>query len=513
MNKILNFCKKVIAVVGSVAFAILSYYSFRYTSLKQYNSTLFESRDALLPHLLTLAVILAAAWGLYHVRHKISAKVVHVLAVLLSGLVFFLCIALYRSAEFQPIVDQGHVFINAAAIADQEVGHIIEPEYYILYSFQIGLTELMALPMKLTGNSTVGLLEIIQSLFTGMTVYAGFRITRELFHRTTTEIVYLLLAVLCLPQYLYAMFIYGESLGICATMYACFFFLRANREGISAKRSLWYYAAVLLCMDVAYLARGAMMIACIAMLILQIMFCLKDKKYYRILPVLVIFPVLIMTGKGMTVLAESQAQTDYGDGCPKIMWVAMGLQENEGDPQFPGTYNGFNADTYQACNYDATATAETGREAIGQILGEWFRSPGKMLDFFRRKTIYQWNDPTYDAFFSTYYMTNQKEWVDRVYFDDTVHSRVVQFMNIYQLLVYLMLLVYFLELLTGKSETETLLPVLILTGGFLFSLIWEGRSRYVYPYLVLALPCAAQGVHYAEQGMEKILHKCWKKRK
>ena len=72
-------------------------------------------------------------------------------------------------------------------------------------------------------------------------------------------------------------------------------------------------------MDAAYLACGAMMIACIAMLILQVMFCLKDKKYYRILTILLLFPVLIMTGKGMTALAERQAQTDYGDGCPKIM--------------------------------------------------------------------------------------------------------------------------------------------------------------------------------------------------
>lgn len=404
MNKILDFCKKVIAAVGSVAFVILSYYSFCYTSLKQYNNTLFESRDNLLLHVLTVGVIVGISGGLYHVRHKISAKAVHVLAAVFSGLVFFLCIFLYTSAEFQPIVDQGHVFINAAAIADREVGHIIEPEYYILYSFQIGLTELMALPMKLTGNMTVGLLEIIQSLFTGMSVYAGFRITRELFHKTNTEIVYLLLAVLCLPQYLYAMFIYGESLGICATMYACLFFLQANREGISIKRSLCYYAVILLCMDAAYLARGAMMIVCIAMLILQVMFCLKNQKYYRILPVLILFPVLIMTGKGMTALAEKQAQTDYGDGCPKIMWVAMGLQENEEFPQFPGTYNGFNADTYKANDYDAKATAEMGRDAIGQTVEEWSRDPGKMLDFFRRKVIYQWNDPTYDAFFSTYYM-------------------------------------------------------------------------------------------------------------
>lgn len=513
MNKILIFCEKIIAVVGCLIFAVLSYYSFRYTLLKQYNSTMLETRDNLPVHFLAVAVMLVISCVLYRISHKISAKAVHVMAVLLSGLVFFACIAIYMSAEFLPIVDQGHVYMNAVAIADKEVGHIIEPEYYILYSFQIGLTELMALAMKLTGNTTVGLLEIIQSLFSGMATYAGFRITRELFHRTNIEVIYLLLAILFLPQYLYAMFIYGESLGICATMYACLFFLLANRKKMSILRSVWYYAAMILCMDAAYLARGAMMIACIAMLILQIMFCLKQKKYYRLLPVLMLFPVLIMTGKGMTALAERQSQFDYGDGCPKIMWVAMGLQENEGDPQCPGTYNGFNADTYSACDYDAKATAEIGKDEIRKILGEWGRNPGKMLNFFKRKMVYQWNDPSYDAFFSTYYMENQKEWLDRVYFDDAVHSRVVQFMNNYQFLVYLMLLMYFLKNLSGKNEIEALLPVLILIGGFLFSLIWEGRSRYVYPYIVIALPCAAAGIHYTEQWIERILYNCGKKRR
>lgn len=84
-------------------------------------------------------------------------------------------------------------------------------------------------------------------------------------------------------------------------------------------------------------------------------------------------------------------------------------------------------------------------------------------------------------------------------------------MDNYQFLIYLMLLVYFLKLLTGKDEIGTLLPVLILVGGFLFSLIWEGRSRYVYPYLVIALPCVAEGVYYAEQGIEKVLYKLRKK--
>ena len=35
------------------------------------------------------------------------------------------------------------------------------------------------------------------------------------------------------------------------------------------------------------------------------------------------------------------------------------------------------------------------------------------------------------------------------------------------------------------------------TGGFLFSLIWEAKGRYVFPFFVMLIPVAAAGLKIA----------------
>ena len=35
------------------------------------------------------------------------------------------------------------------------------------------------------------------------------------------------------------------------------------------------------------------------------------------------------------------------------------------------------------------------------------------------------------------------------------------------------------------------IPVLFFVGGFLFHLVWEGKSQYIYPYLFVLIPCCS----------------------
>lgn len=42
---------------------------------------------------------------------------------------------------------------------------------------------------------------------------------------------------------------------------------------------------------------------------------------------------------------------------------------------------------------------------------------------------------------------------------------------------------------------EQLLPALAIFGGFLFQLVWEGKSQYILQYFMLALPYGAAGLN------------------
>lgn len=57
------------------------------------------------------------------------------------------------------------------------------------------------------------------------------------------------------------------------------------------------------------------------------------------------------------------------------------------------------------------------------------------------------------------------------------------------------------SLIKKKRLEDYLIPV-VLVGGFLFSLLWEAKPRYVYPYFVILLPYATVGIAYLAYGIK-----------
>ena len=86
-------------------------------------------------------------------------------------------------------------------------------------------------------------------------------------------------------------------------------------------------------------------------------------------------------------------------------------------------------------------------------------------------------------------------------------------MNRYQAMIYLAVLGYFVMIFTGKLRGVQILPGIILLGGFFFTMIWEAKSRYVYPYIVMILPCAAYSVVYYVGWFQTLLMKQVAKRR
>ena len=69
-------------------------------------------------------------------------------------------------------------------------------------------------------------------------------------------------------------------------------------------------------------------------------------------------------------------------------------------------------------------------------------------------------------------------------------------MKEYQFLIYCGVLIYLIfELFDTKnvSPIEDYIGIVTILGGFLFSIIWEAKARYMFPYFVLMLPYAMLG--------------------
>ena len=58
--------------------------------------------------------------------------------------------------------------------------------------------------------------------------------------------------------------------------------------------------------------------------------------------------------------------------------------------------------------------------------------------------------------------------------------------------IYVAVLLFILR--NKNISNEQILPILIFLGGFLFHIFWEGKSRYVMPYVVMLIPIASIGI-------------------
>ena len=68
----------------------------------------------------------------------------------------------------------------------------------------------------------------------------------------------------------------------------------------------------------------------------------------------------------------------------------------------------------------------------------------------------------------------------------------VMYDKIIVMFIYVAVLLFILR--NKNISNEQILPILIFLGGFLFHIFWEGKSRYVMPYVVMLIPIASIGI-------------------
>ena len=74
-------------------------------------------------------------------------------------------------------------------------------------------------------------------------------------------------------------------------------------------------------------------------------------------------------------------------------------------------------------------------------------------------------------------------------------------MKAHQMFVYAMALCFLCFKRDGRIAPLSLLIGIL--GGFLFTLMWEAKTRYVFPYMIMLLPYAAVGFSCLAERLDK----------
>lgn len=492
-EKLISFCVMMIALLVLLFMSYLFPCSlFRTTGMSTgagKGEIVTFNYDNFFLNLITLSVSCGCVYLVYKLGSGISLKtclVVLSVWVLCFGLLFV------ASAKLQPTEDSYIVtfFARQAAKGDYSYYH----EYFEFFPYQLGYVLYAELFFRLfnilmpgvpTGFSSLAL-QGMNVVFVLMAYISIVNAVGIIFRSETVQKLTALLLAACLPPLFMSTFMYGNVPALAFSCAASWMFISFIRDGCPVNGIL---CAVFL--SVAVLLKLNSMIFFVAIIILWLLSLIKKptltSSVLLIVTVLMVLAVKPMPQK----FYEARCEHEFGSGIPLTGWLAMGLHEGQ---SCSGWYDtDFTTNAFTHAGKDPDAASEIALEGIKSRLDYFMDEPVEALRFFGRKFLSQWNEPSYQSIWTNKVRTHYSE-PSAMYnfFCNRVESAVMTAMKLYQQMVFFGFTLGLVGLLFRRDIPASLFPLVIL-GGMLYHLLFEGKSQYVMSYFVLMVPIAAYG--------------------
>lgn len=486
-----------------------------------------------------------------HFYDKFGRKFRRGLLIFTLGFIFCLGVLLILFGRTVPAADAMSVY-NAALEWIQGNLDVIHPtvSYLSYYPQQIGLMAFLELFLRiwnLTGISAPAwhFIKLIYVCLLCAAVLFQYLSLKYLWREHWEEIscCYLLLVCCNLPMIMYSSFVYGEIPSFAALSVGLYLLLRLlsgitfpgrasdiSCKGMSVKpfaseassetilspklhctRSAFFTGTgSILFLALSVMLRKNSLIPIIAVLLVLLFESLRFGRSVRArLCLLGMAVCLAVTSVGILPLVqkcyEKKAGNTLSSGVTAMSYFAMGMQEA---PRGCGWYNGFNIDTYDAAGMDSALANEISRQAVLERLAYFREHPGYAVDFYARKHLSQWADGTYASRQATLASYGGRSGFFQEVYDGSLSSAYIEWGNAWQNVLYLGTLVFCVSAVHRKrkytatapqgSDTASLylyVGLIAVLGGFLFHILWEANSRYIFLYSLLLMPYCAAGVY------------------
>ena len=499
-QKIYHVLLGILLVCVLAMMLLLSYWACRYS---YYGAVDFGSRGLLVKDStwLHIALFLAAALctvGIDKLLNRydriLQEKVCLCILTVTCVIAFFLGVFYVVKNPYYPIGDQISTTAFAAYCREGNFSMLCSGGYVGMYQQQKGLGILYEILFALFGNFNYVPAKILHVVWWMLTILAGYGFLKLNTDRAVFRVLYCPMMLGCFPFLLYLPYIYGDVLSISFGM--ILFYAVAAYEHFGQKR---YIALGAFAAGLAVLARKNTWVVLIAVAIYALLTSLKKQKLQYLLAGLAILLTAALSVKAVDVIYEVRSGYPSGVGIPSILWVSMGLQETEGRA---GVYNRYQQTTFEEYDFQQKPAAQQGKEDIRERLGEFARDPGMAFRFFKNKLEGQWIEPMYAALETTESFEDDAELTSvlaNLYYG-TLGRIVWNLSNYYQSILYLagLMALVMLGILWWKKKdvpTAMWLPWIATFGGFLFSILWEAKSRYVFPYCVFMILYAPEGLY------------------
>ena len=212
---------------------------------------------------------------------------------------------------------------------------------------------------------------------------------------------------------------------------------------------------------------------------------------------------------------SAASKADLTGGIPMTAYLAMGLQESS---RAPGWYNEYVDRVYKATGYDPEKTSSRAKKNLRFRMNEFAEDPAYAVCFFHEKMVSQWNETTFEAIWISKtcpYEKKARSAFGSAALNGSLRDGLEKWMEGYTIALYalfsLTMGAFARKLLRRPKEGEAPVPrplglglslcAVIVTGAFLYHMIFEAKSQYLFIYLFVMIPAAAWGLsRFFEKG-------------
>lgn len=492
MQKINRFWIKLITVIAIIVFSMLAimnvcvtgYFKTTYAEFTYFRIDYFWISLPFIALIIWLACLIQRRVGFEKASGKILVSILFMFA-------FMWGIGWILMSKSTPVADRYYVSTIAHQFINGDYSAYDTAKYLFWYPYQTGIVACIELIYRIFGAGNFTAVKVVNAAAVGLSFVALYMSAGIMFEDKNKKRIQNLIAILslgCIAAMFFVTYVYGNLIGMALALWAVYFELRF----IKTKKAVNILPAAIL-VTLAYIVKSNYAIVIVGMVMFLLLDGLKNKKWTTALLAVGVVVCYILGSKGLMAYYSHRADRTLNEGVPKIAWVQMGLKEGWFGY---GTYDESTLKIYKKHNFDSEASSKESMEIIGDRLKTFAADPIYGLNFFFEKTALQWCEPTYQSIWESNCARNHYEEVSdftRNIYTGWMHEALIEFMDIYQSLIWICAAAWVIINRSGLDEKKLLLATIIL-GGFAFHAFWEAKSQYVLQYFVMLIPYGAAGL-------------------
>ena len=466
-----------------------------------------EREDLLWDNLagLALGAVVCGGWTVFisKLTARFPAKDKTHLMAIITG-IFCMLISAYwiYCSQTGPEADQRDVVEYAKAYANGDTSSLMKGGYVACYPQQLGLITFMRVLFLIFGQGNYKAYQYFNAGMIFLIVYSGYWIVRYLTRDNgKTEILYMLFMICCIPMYGYAPFVYGEIGSIALMLCAA-----ALLFSIIGKFQWWkLFLLAISCGGMVQFRKNAL-ICIIAFLIVLIVKWLQHPNRNMMYAVGGVLAGVIVFQMAISII-YAPFRTKDAKAIPMLVYVAMGTHYTPGIGA--GWHDGYDLRSFREHDCDPESAVEAAKQDIRRFVEQCKADPKQLFMFYDMKLGSQWNAPMYQCLVMNSSFYGGPRWLAQQICFLGGSEYLECFMEIYQLFIYGGALLFLMLHNRTKEGIEDYVLLICVFGGFLFSIMWEAKTRYIFPYFMVMIPCAIAGLAELAACVQSELNRFW----